>query len=438
MSKEQDKAILDFIKNAKVLIADKIPPSRKRIKKSLIEAGVDANNIHEVSSLEEGKKVCKKVLPTVLIVDIKIKSGSGFDLIDFYRNRFAESEECIFLVVTGDNSHQAVSQATEHDINAFILKPFKVEFFIDSIEDAIDDKIFPSDYILKINEGIKQLELGKIKESLKSFNEAKKMDEFPSLAHYYISQCYVNDERKSEVVDELKKGLSYNPIHKHCLSALFHFYNGEKDYVNAFSTIKITIKFYPHNPTRLSVAIRLAIINKDYAYLEEFFKIYKSLGPRGKMVFDYMCSGLCVGGRYYLSEGNTVKGLDYFSKVLGIFNGEVRFLKSIIENLVEFGLYEECDQYLSAFPGFEKGEDDYKLCEFYCSAKVKPTSEVIKTAQELSKSGFDTYHLNLIVARAHSKLGEDKKVIQIKDHVKKQWPDKANNFAIKLRGTKEA
>jgi len=438
MSDERQKAILDFIKNAKVVVADKIPPSRKRIRSVLQDVGVEKDNIHEVSSLEDGKKVCKKELPTIMIVDIKIKSGTGFELIDFYKKRFAEAEDCIFLVVTGDNSHQAVSQATEYDIDGFILKPFTVDFLISSVEDSVSDKIFPSDYILRINEGIKQLELGKTKEAYKLFKEAKKLDEYPSLAHYYISQCYVVEERTSEVEAELKKGLTFNPIHKQCLTALFHFYNSNKDFIKAFEIIKVTIKFYPHNPTRLSIAIRLAVINKDYGYLEEFHKVYKSLGPRAKMVFDFMCSGLCVGGRYFLLEGKLEKGLDYFNKVLGVFNGEVRFLKNIIENLVEFDLYDECGKYLDAFPGFERSGEDYKICEFYCSVSNKAPSEVIKSAEEFSKMGLDTYALNLILAQNLTKIGEDNKVVNIKDHVKKQWPDKINSFAVKLSGKKEA
>lgn len=420
--------IKSFLNASKVLIVDKRTPSRRNLRAHLFLIGVSDDNIFESDNVKESCELIKDHLPSIVIFNTKLSDGSGFNIVSYYKNKYVESENCIFLVVTGTTAHPIVSQASEEQVDAFILRPFKFAYLSSIIHESIERKLVPSEYSRLIGVGIKYLELNKIEKAKSVFEDAIKKYEAPSIAHYYLGQCYVEEERLDDAELQYKKGIKFNPVHRHCLVGLMHLYESKKDFKNAYEVSRVIARFFPANAERLANAIRLAITIEEYDDILMFYKVYRSLRAKGLKVLDFMCSGLCVAGKHYLIIEDNENAIQCFKYVTEIYNGKVKYLRSIFENMAEFEKFEECALFLKSFPSYLKDTDEYSLCSYFGNLETMEPKSKIEEGLELLKKGIESFSLNLVLAKSYRELGNQKEFDRIIIYMKKKWPMKMDRF----------
>jgi len=358
---KNESKILEFLEKARVLVVDKSTSSRTRLAKTLNDLGCKNHNIIRVGHLQEAMVAVNEKMPDLIMSDYVIGGGSGFDLFKQIRELMPMVKNTVMILVTSNISQSAVAKAAEEDVDAFIVKPYTIASLRKNMMQAIDAKLFPSNYILKIEAGKKLLFDGHYAESYEVFVEASKLSKSPSLALYYMGTAKKLLDEKEDAVNSYEKGLSFNHIHFKCQIGLFEMFMKENRYIDAYEIVKRIAKYFPSNPERLQQVVRLAVVTQNYNDIEFYYEIFKSLDERDQVTLKYICAGLYVLGKYLMARGEHEKALEAFEKIGVSCEGNSNFLRSIIEVLFKYNSLDHAPNYLGRFDAGASDSVDYKL-----------------------------------------------------------------------------
>lgn len=120
-------------KKLTAMIIDDHPMARVAIK-----ALLEANNINVLAEAENGSsglKLFEKNMPDVVIVDIDLPLLSGIEVVKTIRNKFGN---CIFIVISSDNSYLNNKRSAEVGAHAFISKSLDMQNIISAINAAVN------------------------------------------------------------------------------------------------------------------------------------------------------------------------------------------------------------------------------------------------------------------------------------------------------------
>src|SRR5262249_34840996 len=157
---------------------------RASLAQGLIDLGASMHQIRLVSNFAEAQALIGTECPDILLSEFDLDGGTcGLDLMSARRKKGGISQQSLFILVTGNNSQAAVARAAEEDVDGYILKPYTINGLRMAIMKYATDKIYPSEYSLKIEAGKRKLEEKEVDSALALFTEAMQLDAKPSLAY---------------------------------------------------------------------------------------------------------------------------------------------------------------------------------------------------------------------------------------------------------------
>ena len=411
-----------FLEKNKVLIVDKSSASRRRLAKTLIDMGCKRNQIFSVAHYAEALEIVKSEKPKLVLSDFSVQGGSGFDLFKEYRSIEKELNDTTLILITSNISQSAVAKAAEEDVDSFIIKPYTVQSLERSLVTAVINKLYPSKYMKKIDEGKKLLLDGSYEQALDVFDEAMKLTEQPSLALFYHGQAKYFLDQVDEAKADYEKGLEVNKIHFKCQVGLFELFMKEKKFFEAYEVVKNIAKYFPANPDRLKEVVRLAVVTENYDDLETFYVNFTELEERPQDVVNYMCSGLYVLGRFRFFHGKKTQAKEVFEKISIDYMGNIKFLRAMIVKYVEENMYSEAQEVLKRFPTDTGDQTGYMVSSYLANSSDMSNDELVSYGLELFNNG----HLDPLAAeitiKALYRSGSNKAEQYLEEAVHK-WPD---------------
>ncbi|RFC54205.1 LytR/AlgR family response regulator transcription factor [Brumimicrobium aurantiacum] len=115
----------------KVIIIDDEGRTRSMLKKMVSSTNFPLKIVAEADSVQSGIDVINEHNPDIVLLDIQMPDGSGFDLLDRLRHR---NFEIIFVT-----AHQEFAiRAIKFSALDYILKPVEIEELESALENAID------------------------------------------------------------------------------------------------------------------------------------------------------------------------------------------------------------------------------------------------------------------------------------------------------------
>jgi CheY-like chemotaxis protein len=403
---QKEKLFKDFLLKNKIMIVDRSSASRKRLAKTLSDNDAKMINVKLFSRYEEAVEALEEFQPALILSDYHLGDGSGFDLFRKYREmKTDESNAAVLVLITSNVSQSAVAKAAEEDVDSFIIKPYTLETLTQGLINAFINKLHPSDYMKKIEEGKEKLFAQEIEEAESLFYEAKELSKKPSLACFYIGQCEYIREAKQNAESEYKEGISYNKIHYKCQIGLYDMYYKDKMYDEAYEIVKNIAKYFPANPDRLNNIVRLAVITQNFQDMNYYYEIFKSLEMRERQTIKYICAGLLVAGKYYLRQEKEDEALQLFQKIAISSAGETRFYRAMIENLLEYGLQHEAQKIYSRFDSDEKLTQDYAISEFLMEHIGANDERIAQMGTEFIENELENYLCFKIIIKSFKRCG---------------------------------
>lgn len=98
------------------------------------------------STLKEASEVILKEIPDIILIDLKLPDGDGFEIIKKLKNSMEEDHEYYSIVVTGDikGLEKEFNVYNEYNVNRFFIKPIDIKIlnqcFINAMKHMRDHK----------------------------------------------------------------------------------------------------------------------------------------------------------------------------------------------------------------------------------------------------------------------------------------------------------
>lgn len=402
----KNKVFLDYIKDKKVLVADADSASRSSMAATLKQLGTDPTSIIMAPSFNKASELIKQHKPQLVLCEFKLGNRSGLDLLSEQRHQLGkEVKNSIFVLVTGDSSQSAVAQAAEEDVDAFVLKPFTLEIFRNTIIETASRKAFPSSYQQKIDEGKDHFDLGQKDEALTHFEEAVQLSDKPTLAHFYSGFTHTSKQSLDDGKSEFGNGLEHNKIHFKCLTGLYDVLMEQKEHKEAYDVVKKISRYFPANPKRLASVLRLAIMTENYEDIERYYKNFVDLDLRTGELVRYVCAALVVCGKFYLRDNHHTRAHQLFDKALITAKDNTRIIKEVVNSLVEYGFAKEAQKALQRFPKGSHENPDYLVSELKIMKLTEPQL-VLSRCKEILKGDVVDSEIYTIAIEEAKRMGE--------------------------------
>ena len=107
----------------KLLIVDDEPPSLRKIKRCILEAGVNFEIVAEASNGEMALRKVRQASPDVIVTDILMPVTNGLDLIEQCKSF---NKDIRAVILSGYSEFEYAKRALRLDVKDYLLKPIDV------------------------------------------------------------------------------------------------------------------------------------------------------------------------------------------------------------------------------------------------------------------------------------------------------------------------
>ena len=401
----------DYIETNEILVVDKNSSSRSRLMKIMVDLGAKRHMVHTAGHLEEAIQLIETKKIGIVLSDYTIGGGSGFDLFKAVREKYPNNKKLSLILVTSNISQSAVAKAAEEDVDSFIIKPYTLQSIQENLVSTIASKVQPSAYVLKIEEGKEQINIGNYAEAVNILKQAIPLHSRPALALFYIGQAEYLQKAADQAQGSYNKGLAFNNIHFKCLIGLYEIFMRQEKFTEAYQVVKKIAQFFPANPDRLTQIVRLAIRTMNYDDMQIYYEVFTTLEERTPVMINYIGSGMYIAGKYNMLNKKFPEANRFFDNIAVSCSEFPKFTRSIITILIEYDQVDSAEKFMKRFPAGEDQSIDFLVSEFLILTKK------LKNPSSLVKRGLDIYNKNvrdpsflkaLIVAMEKSGYSEDK------------------------------
>jgi DNA-binding NarL/FixJ family response regulator len=419
-----EKLFSTYIQQQEIVVADSCSASRNRLQKILISYGARADHIYTCRNYEEAENAIVQYKPKLVITDYMLGKKSGFDLLRSHKEENEQTKDSLFFLMTADGSQSLVARAAEEEIDSFILKPYTGHSLKDIISKTAINKIHPSEYVLKVDEGKGLLFDKKFDQANECFKEAMKLSSSPTLACYYsgLAKSLMADYELAE--EYYGEGLAYNKIHYKCLTGLFNLLFERGKYDEAYKIVRKIARYFPANPDRLGSVLRLAILTNHVDDIEEYYQTFEQIDERPESLIENMTAGLIICGKDHLIKKRIGKGVELLKKSAVISAGNKKFLKFIIEYLVFFGQKNDAHDIYNRFHQEDKQSEEYSISTFLINAENLPPSAIIPKCIQYVREGHKSPAIHYLLIQSLYIQGRKEDAEQYINQFKKTWPEK--------------
>ncbi|MBL7714834.1 MAG: response regulator [Bdellovibrionales bacterium] len=390
ISKAQEEALRSYLSTKKILMADTSPSSKASLHQALTELGAKATNIKIASSFRDAELLIGEFKPEVVICDYDLGKRCGLDLLQKQRAEQPDSKKSIFVMVTGNTSQSAVARAAEEDVDAYVIKPFTTFTLRQALMKTAMLKMSPPEYLVEIEAGREAIKDGKLDDAIKHFEKAKTLDPQPALACAYIGQVNYMKSQIAPAEGSYQEGLGHNKIHYKCLVGLYEALMGQKRYREAYDVVKKISNYFPANPQRLTMVLRLAIMTQSYDDVEKYYQMFTKIDERSPDVVRYISAALVVCGKYYLQTNVPSRALELYKKAATAAYGNPKVLAEIVQGLCDFGQAKEAEGFLKRYPPELQKTAPFKALEVLILDRMtENASLVLDKSRSLIQEGLE-------------------------------------------------
>tara|TARA_Y100001935_G_scaffold217449_1_gene189723 strand:+ start:175704 stop:176087 length:384 start_codon:yes stop_codon:yes gene_type:complete len=118
-----------------ILVVDDSAVMRSMIKKTIINSGVEVEQIHEASNGQEGLDVLDREWLDILFIDVNMPVMDGMEMLERVRNK-PETRDIPVLIVSTESNNERIKLISKLRAG-FVHKPFTPEKLKDKILEAL-------------------------------------------------------------------------------------------------------------------------------------------------------------------------------------------------------------------------------------------------------------------------------------------------------------
>lgn len=400
-----DQEINQFLNYQKALIVEPSNAFFSVIQSCLTGLGMSGSNIVTANNYHDAISLMAEYKPKILITEYTIGKYFGLALVEKH-DEIYDSLSRISIMVTKETSDTAVAEAAEEQLDAYIVKPFSMLDFKNRLLEVIKRKMYPSQYFEKIREGKNFLKNNQTDEAISVFTEAKGMTPKPTLACYYLGECFVNQKNHSLARAQFKEGRTYNELHYKCLIGEFDSLMYECNYREAYGLVKIIRQNYPVTSARLGKFFIAAVYTESFQDLDQLCDLYMNLDFRPPELINLVSLAFITAGRYYLRKKNSTLAINYFEIATTVTGRGIEYLEKIIDDLLKVEEVAAAEKFLKYVKADDISSSRYQQLNFKVGRFVLPSEQIMEQGRKIIVEGKANPEVVKLVVKLAAESGK--------------------------------
>lgn len=294
--------------NMTFLIVDDMDNMRRSVRAmlKLIKYGKD---YYEAPHGKEAWKILSQKNHGIdfIICDYNMPYMSGTELLHLMRAD-KNLRDIPFLMITADANKEVVAEAAEHDVDAYLTKPFvtaSLETKIDELLDKAENPDLPTKLLkesklaeekgdikkalqlaLEASKANRNLsrpyrELGRlfikiknVKQAISQFTQAIDLNRLDVTSYHYLGQLYLHQGKLDKAIDYYSKAMDISPRHSDRAFKFADLLIKKKQPQKAEKVLRLLLK---HDPTNQDNLEKIALMASSHGLLELAIKCYKDI-----------------------------------------------------------------------------------------------------------------------------------------------------------------
>jgi CheY-like chemotaxis protein len=358
-----DRDVADFLNSQGALVVEPSNAFFSVIQSCLTSFGMEGKRILFANTYKDAVTLLKTEKPKILITEYMIGKQFGLSLVEMHDELF-DSLARISIMVTKESSDNAVAEAAEEQLDAFLLKPFSGADFQKRILEVVKRKMYPSEYFQRIREGKEQIKAKNLMKAMEIFKSAKALNPTPTLACYYVGECLLTKGDIAGARREFTEGRGYNNLHYKCLTGEFDCLMQEKSYRPAYELVELIRTHFPVTSVRLGKFFIAAVYTENFQDLPSFYEMYTNLDYRPPELVNLVSIAVLTAGRFYMRKKNKEEAIKYFEMTMSVSGRNMDFLSKIIEELLKVQDVANAEKFFKQTRADDVGSPEYVQLNF--------------------------------------------------------------------------
>ncbi len=357
--------------NLTFLIVDDMDNMRRSVRAmlKLINYG---KNFYEAPNGKEAWKMLnqKESRINFIICDYNMPYMSGTELLHLLRgNKLLR--DIPFLMITADANKEVVAEAAEHDVDAYLTKPFvtasletKINELLDKASNPdIQTKLLKESKLAEESGDIKKAiklaleasmvnrnvsrpyrELGRlfikiknIKQAIAQFKQAIDLNRLDVTSYHYLGQLYLHQGELDKAIDYYSKAMDISPRHSDRSFKFAELLIKKGQPQKAEKVLRLLFKHDPNNQENLE---KIALIAGSNGFPDLAIKCYKDIlkhAPRRFSIHKHLGLVLQQKGQHNQASG-------YLEKAAQKFTEDVELLIALAQSYLAMDMLVRADR----------------------------------------------------------------------------------------------
>lgn len=292
-------------KSLTVMIVDDHDPIRKGIKRVLTTMGF--GEVIECFDGEDAAKYLQKKPIDLLILDLYMRNVSGFELLEYVRNRDIGCDVPV-LVVTGEASKEEIVKVADMGAEDYLLKPFQATDLEKKVTKTLNKYYSPTPLLKSLRRAERFYLTSEFPQALESFDAALKLDTASARAMNGKALTLERMGRGDDAVKILQESITNNQSYYKNHSVLADILLKQNKVKDAIEAMRRELEINPKQPERQVQIAKLLLKEGDAMGAVDHYRIALQEDPK-------RLGALMGMGHAYAMADNLDKALYYFKRV---------------------------------------------------------------------------------------------------------------------------
>lgn len=399
-------ALVDFLGDGNCLIVEPSQSFAFAIQNTIQLMGVPHSKIQITRRLQDAKRLILELKPKLLISEYEIDGHYAIDLFEI-QGSYSQLSDRVSMIHTLNSSESAVAEASEGEVDGYLLKPFSMKDFQQKLESILSTKLNPSPYFLKLNSGRKFLNEKEFQKAADEFLLAKPLDPKPTLACFHAGQAFQFLGDTPRALLEFQEGLGHHPLHYRCLTGEFDAFMESKKYDEAFQLIETIKSHFPITSKRLGQFFVAAVFTNHFEELTHFCQLMIQFEHRSAELVRISSLAMLTAGRHYLKESQFEKAFIAFELGYQVSGKNFEILEKSVNEFLKMKDFLRAQALFNRASSAEFGKTHFKVLEFRVGQHSLSPEGLIKKGQQLIDDGHGNPEIYLAMVKAMAMLGKE-------------------------------
>lgn len=303
-----------------VMIVDDQDPIRKSLKRVL--QGMGFGEIIECKGGEDALKILGKKPVDLMILDLYMRTVSGFEVLEYVRNRDMGCDIPV-IVVTGEASKEEIVKVADMGAEDYLLKPFQAMDLEKKVVNTLNAFYSPKAMLKTVRNAERVYLANAFDDALKLFDQALGIDPNSARAAHGKALTLAQLGRQAEALKLLQSSSETNHSYHKNYSAIADILLKQNKVKDAIEAMRRELAINPKQVQRQVQMATLLIKEGDALGAVEHFRVALQEDPK-------RLNALMGMGQAYAMSDNLDKALYYFKRVRRYHPGITKALDAAV------------------------------------------------------------------------------------------------------------